>query len=181
MDVQTLLRAAREAGFTHAAQLEIPTLRFLPEIREMCNADRCRSFNKSWMCPPACGTLEECAARAAGFTEGIIVQSLGVLEDSFDFENMQLIEKEHKRRFQELAAALTAAYPRVLALGAGSCSLCETCAYPDAPCRFPDKALSSMEANGLWVSDVCEKNGVPYNYGQNKMAYTSCVLVKDDE
>ena len=38
-----------------------------------------------------------------------------------------------------------------------------------------------MEANGLWVSDVCEKNGVPYNYGPNKMAFTSCILVSDKE
>jgi predicted metal-binding protein len=92
---------------------------------------------------------------------------------------MQRIEREHKKRFQDLAAVLGTTYSRMLALGAGACSLCEFCTYPDAPCRFPDKALSSMEANGLWVSDVCEKNRVPYNYDPNKMAFTSCVLVSD--
>jgi predicted metal-binding protein len=175
----TLIGAARDAGFTHTAALDVKTLRFLPEVREMCNKDRCPNFGTNWMCPPACGTLEECAAKAAGFEEGIIVQSVGDLEDSFDFEAMQRIEEEHKMRFQNLAAALGAAYPRMLALGAGACNLCESCSYPDAPCRFPDRALSSMEANGLWVSDVCEKNGLPYNYGPNKMAFTSCILVQE--
>ena len=47
--------------------------------------------------------------------------------------------------------------------------------------RFPDKTLSLMEADGLCVSDVCEKNGVPYNCGPNKMAFASCILVKDEE
>jgi hypothetical protein len=47
-------------------------------------------------------------------TKGI---RLGDLEDSFDIEYMQLIEQQHKRRFQELAAGLGAAYPCVLALG----------------------------------------------------------------
>jgi predicted metal-binding protein len=63
---------------------------------------------------------------------------------------------------------LSASYPGILALGAGSFNLCPSCTYPNAPCCFPDKALSSMEAKGLWVSDVCEKNGMPYNCGSNR-------------
>ena len=176
-----LIEAAEKAEFTHASPLKAETLRFLPEVREMCNQDRCHHYNTNWMCPPACGSLEDCAARAVGFKEGIIVQSVGDVEDSFDIEAMERIEKQHEKRFQDLAAVLGASYPHVLALGAGSCNLCESCTYPDAPCRFPNKALSSMEANGLWVSDVCEKNGVPYNYGPNKMAFTSCILVSDEE
>ena len=74
----------------------------------MCNADRCHHYNTNWMCPPACGTLEECAARAVGFKEGIIVQSVGDVEDSFDIEAMERIEKQHKKRFQDLAAVLGA-------------------------------------------------------------------------
>src|SRR5271157_4752114 len=134
----TLIGSAKEAGFTCAAPLKTETLQFLPEVREMCNADRCHHYNTNWMCPPACGSLEECAAGAVGFKEGIIVQSVGDVEDSFDIEAMQRIEKQHKKRFQDLAAVLSAAYPRILALGAGSCDLCPSCTYPDAPpAAFP--------------------------------------------
>ena len=32
-----------------------------------------------------------------------------------------------------------------------SCGICKTCTYPDAPCRFPDRARRSMEACGIDV------------------------------
>ena len=44
------------------------------------------------------------------------------------------------------------------------------------PCRYPTKRLSSMEAYGLLVSDVCTRSGLAYNYGARTMTYTSCVL-----
>ena len=61
-------------------------------------------------------------------------------------------------------------------MGVGACSLCEECTYPDAPCRFPDRMATSMEACGLFVSKVCTDNGLAYNYGQGNMAFTSCFL-----
>ena len=117
--METLIGAAMEAGFTHAAPLKAETLRFLPEVREMCNADRCHHYNTNWMCPPACGTLEECAARAVGFKEGIIVQSVGDVEDSFDIEAMQRIERS-TRSASIISQPARASYPRILSLGTGS-------------------------------------------------------------
>ena len=67
----------------------------------------------------------------------------------------------------------------VLAMGAGACKICEECTYPDEPCRFPDKMEVSMEACGLFVSKVCTDNNLKYNYGQDKMAFTSCFLLKE--
>ena len=169
-----LIGAAKEAGFTHAAPLKAETLRFLPEVREMCNQDRCHHYNTNWMCPPACGSLEDCAASAVGFKEGIIVQSVGDVEDSFDIEAMERIGEQHKKRFQDLAAVLSASYPHVLALDAGSCNLCQSCTHPDAPCSFPDRALSSMEANGL-----CEMNSMLHNYGPNPAGEDCPALIPD--
>ena len=56
------------------------------------------------------------------------------------------------------------------------CGICEKCTYPDAPCRFPDRAFPSMEACGLVVNDVCKASGIPYNYGPRTMTFTGCVL-----
>ncbi len=62
MDLQTLIKDAKERfGFEEAGALNVETLEFLPEVRQMCAADRCRSFNRNWSCPPGCGTLEEIA------------------------------------------------------------------------------------------------------------------------
>ena len=85
MDLQTLIKDAKERfGFEEAGALNVEALEFLPEVRQMCAADRCRSFNRNWSCPPGCGTLEEIAERVKPYTRGILVQSIGQLEDEFD-------------------------------------------------------------------------------------------------
>lgn len=45
-----------------------------------------------------------------------------------------------------------------------------------APCRFPDKACSSMEAYSLLVSEACKVGGLQYYHGKNTLSYTACVL-----
>ncbi len=63
-------------------------------------------------------------------------------------------------------------------MGAGACTICETCTWPERPCHFPDKMVSSMEAYGLVVSDVCKPAGIPYYYGPLTLTYSSCVLFR---
>ena len=87
------------------------------------------------------------------------------------------ISQQHKDNFSEMYARLRQAGIPVLALGAGSCSICRKCSYPDEPCRFPEKMISSMEAYGMVVNEVCSANGLPYNYGPTRMAYTGCFLL----
>jgi predicted metal-binding protein len=86
--------------------------------------------------------------------------------------------KRHKENFARMWESLERDYKSVFAMGAGACMLCESCTYPDNPCRFPEKMAASMEACGLFVSKVCTDNGLKYNYGQDKIAFTSCFLIK---
>jgi predicted metal-binding protein len=80
---------------------------------------------------------------------------------------------KHLRSFGEKARALI---QDSLLLGSGGCKICETCTYPDSPCRFPDRMTISMEAMGLVVSDVCRANNLSYYYGPNTITYTGCVI-----
>jgi len=178
MNKINLEQEAIAAGFTHTAPLKTETLAFLPEVRDMCRADRCHNFGKNWMCPPACGSLEECAAKAAEYSSGIIVQFVGEILDSFDIEGMDEVMRRHKECFLKLTDNLRRSGTDFMPLGAGACTICTRCACPENPCRFPEKAVMSMEAAGLWVSDICQKNGLKYNYGQGFLAFTSCILVK---
>lgn len=176
MDLKAL---AKECGFSVAEDLNPKTLKFLPEVREMCAADRCRHYNKSWACPPACGTLEEWQAKASRFTKGILMQTVGEIEDSYDFEGMMEINARNAENFARFADQVLDAGLDCLPMSVGVCMRCEKCTYPDAPCRFPDRMFSSMEACGLMVNQVCTDNGVPYNYGPGRMAYTSCLLYNE--
>lgn len=177
MTYEQLKQMAEEAGFSACANLAVETIELKPEVRDMCAVNTCGMYGKRWSCPPGCGTLEECGQRLAGRIMGILVQTIGDIEDSFDFEAMMKIEAEHKEHFMEMFAALREAGADVLAIGAGCCTGCAKCTYPDEPCRFPEKMVSSMEAYGMVVNEICKSNGLAYNYGPEKMAYTSCFLL----
>ncbi len=170
------IEAAKATGFTNAALLDPQILRVQEEVRAMCAVDKCHAYSHNWTCPPECGTLAECGAKIAAMRQGLLVQTVGALEDSFDVEAMEALSKAHLSHFHALADRLRAAFPEVLCLGSGGCRLCETCAYP-APCRFPERACSSMEAYGLLVSEVCKQAGLDYYYGPGTLAYSACYLI----
>ena len=104
------------------------------------------------------------------------MQSTAQLEDEFDYTGMTALLEAHKKRFSTFARQARLLYPHCLPLTAGTCTLCHTCTYPDHPCRHPKQRLSSMEAYGLFVSDVCVRSNLAYNYGPRTLTYTACVL-----
>jgi len=175
---ESLVKKAIECGMTQGKALNMGALVFMPEVRDMCSADRCRSYGKNWCCPPACGTLEEASERIKGYSSGIILQTVGNMEDEFDYETIEDTAKRHKSGFAAFVKELKKDFTDILPMGAGTCTICKECTYPDAPCRNPDDAIISMEAYGLWVSRVCEMSDIPYNNGKNTITYTSCCLFK---
>lgn len=142
----------------------------------MCSADKCRAFGKRWACPPGCGSIEHCEKRMKSYSGGVLVQTVGTLDDDFDSEGIAETQKIHNRRFQTMARQARIILGDCLPLSAGTCTRCEVCTYPDRPCRFPARMLSSMEAYGLLVSDVCQKSGMPYYRGEKTISFTSCIL-----
>ena len=114
------------------------------------------------------------------FDAGVLVQTTGTLADDFDYEEMEAIQRRHKRAFANLTRQARLLLPDCLPLSAGACTVCRRCTCPDRPCRFPDKRMSSMEAYGLLVGDVCLRSGLSYNYGPRTMTYTSCLLYTEE-
>ena len=75
-----LLRLAEEIGFSHYAELNMNALIARSEIRDMCITGKCQRYGKSWSCPPACGSLETCAARMRQYSSGILVQTTALID-----------------------------------------------------------------------------------------------------
>ena len=176
LNTENMLLLAKEAGFSYAAPLAMEALVFRPEVREMCAADRCRSYGRSWSCPPASGSVERAKELASEYSRGIIVQTVGPVEDEFDMAAVHDLMKKHSKSFDTLVRQLRMFYPECMPMGAGACRVCRSCTYPDRPCRHPERMYPSMEAYGLLVSDVAGRSGLKYNYGENTMSFTSCVL-----
>jgi predicted metal-binding protein len=178
MDYKEIETLALASGFTSTGRLDTDTIRVRIEVRDTCAENKCHAYSKNWSCPPACGDLDECAARIKKYKNGLILQTTGTLEDSFDFEAMTELEKVHSKSLKSFATEIRKLYPDALVIGTGACTICKECTYPSAPCRFPEKMISSMEALGMVVSDVCKANNIPYYYGPGTLTYVACVLIE---
>ena len=169
------IEIAGELGFDAAAPLNPGSLTAREEVRAMCAADKCGAYNKNWTCPPACGTLVECQEKMRGYQKGILLQTIGHMTKTVDSKCYRETERRHLHNLAAFAEMIRKQYPDALCLGSGGCRVCKHCAYPDQ-CRFPEKAMSSMEGYGLFVTQVCRDAGIPYHYGERTITYTACVL-----
>ncbi len=173
--------AVNKMGFSTIARLSVDTLTPLESIREMCAQDRCGMYDKQWTCPPACGSLEELTEKIKTYDSGYILQHVAKMDDEFDVETMLETERIHKNKFMEFSIYIKSQFDSIFPMPAGACNLCHECTYPDHPCRYPQIASPSMEAAGLFVSDICSKNNVKYYYGERTISFTSCILTRRKE
>lgn len=173
--VEKWIEAALELGFSEAAALDPSALQPRQDVRDMCAADKCKAYGKNWTCPPYCGTLEECGKRMHSFSRGVLLQTVGKLEKTVDTKGYRAAEQRHLELFVAFCDQIRGQFPDALCLGSGGCRICGQCAYPE-PCRFPERACSSMEGYGLFVTQVCRDHQILYYHGEKTVTYTACVL-----
>ena len=174
MELEKLIK---DSGFDTIGSFDASQLEARDEVRDMCAVDRCHHYDKNWSCPPACGSVEFYRKKFKRYSTGYLFQTIARMRDAFDYEGIETGSKEHKQRLMALQDNLKTVKDEIWILGAGTCPLCETCTYPDAPCLHPDRRLVSMEAAGLVVSDVCALANVPYYHGEKTIAFCSCALM----
>ncbi len=166
---------ARSLGFDEAVAFSPAVLRAREDVRAMCAADKCGAYGKNWTCPPHCGDLSSCQEKMRSYRHGLLVQTVGRLNKTIDTKAYRETENRHLEQFSHLCDAIRRQYPHALCLGTGGCRVCKSCAWPEE-CRFPDKAVSSMEGYGLFVTEVCRAAGLQYHHGEKTITYTACVL-----
>ena len=174
-ELKTLFLSAGADGADY-----VPTDRIVlsDEFRTICESNSCGKYGKCLMCPPFAGDIHELMAEVRRFSGGILYQSISELEDSFDIEGMEAAAKRHSLLSQRVQELVKASFSGdMLHLSCGGCGLCERCAgYDGEPCRFPDKALSSMEAYGINVYLTSASTSLRYVNGQNTVTYFGIVL-----
>ena len=179
MDEYKYTSAAIESGADGAAVVNVRDILFKREFRAACERNSCGKYGKCWMCPPDVGEIDEMINRARGYRHALVVQSIGRLEDSFDIEGMEYAAKRHNSIIQTLAAELDSMPGDSLKLGAGACRVCERCARADEEsCRNPDKAIASLEAYGIAVSELSKTSGMNYVNGPNTVTFFGVFLFK---
>jgi len=174
---------ADAAGATHSAIVDARELAVQEWVRENCLSNACGKSGRNWTCPPHTGELEELGERLRSHERGVLVQNIFPLEDSWDFEGMADAIRDHNRMIRAIAKEIAARHPELelLALGAGGCDICETCACPDDPCRAPEKAMASVESQGMDIAALVESVGLSYINGADTVSYVGMILVRPRE
>lgn len=171
-----LTQTALNCGFTEARTIKTTELNFYPEIRQICEGNTCRGYGKTWACPPAVGTLDECRARVMQYENMLLFSQKFQLEDSFDFEGMHDGMFRFKETVDRYAESIKTLLDHALILSNEGCGRCGTCTYPDGPCRFPDKLYPSIEGFGFIVNELAQQAGIKYNNGPNTVTFFGAVL-----
>ncbi len=175
-----LSAAATAAGASAVNVIPVSDISFDVAFRDMCAANSCGKYGKCYMCPPDVGEIETLIAKARSFSDALVFQYVGTLEDSFDFEGM-VAAKEHFRTITfKLRDELRARQAEnALLLGAGGCGVCEKCSKEeDLPCKAPDLATPSLEAYGIHVSRLAAAAGMKYINGPDTVTYFGALLLK---
>ena len=182
--LNNLVRDAKALNATHASIAEVAKIKFSEDFRQLCEQNSCGSFNKNWMCPPAVGPISKLIERALSFKQGLLFQTVHSIEDSFDWEGMLEGKLNHTKIFRKILECMenNNTLKEILPLNAGPCTYCTKCSYLEGEeCRFPDKAVSSVEANGIDVIALVKASGIPYNNGENTVSYVGLILFNSDQ
>lgn len=180
--LEALIPQVEALGAHKAALVDVAQIVFEPDFRKACESNTCGKFGKCWTCPPDVGDIHQLIAIAKGYKKALVFQTVATLEDSFDIEGMQEAAKNHNllghRLRDDFGPTVLAIAPEgYLQLSAGGCKGCPSCARKeDLPCRHPEKALASLEAYGIAVSQLAEAAGLKYVNGQNTVTYFGAFL-----
>lgn len=173
-----LLQAVLDCGATKATYIPQEKIVVSAHFRDICATNSCGGYGRYWVCPPDNGDIEELMEKVRSYPHAILYQTVGQIEDSYDFEGMTEVGQDHKRLSQKIRRTIKPLMDvDYLHLSSGGCSLCVKCAkLTNEPCRHPEEALSSMEGYGIDVYNTTRDTDLKYINGQNTVTYFGIVL-----
>ncbi len=170
------ISAALEMGFSVAGDVNTDFIECEEDIRALCAPDKCPNYGSGWICPPGCGSVENCRGIVQRYKNALLLQSISENVDMSRGEELQRLAETHNRLAAELFVRIRIEQGDAYLLTTGGCALCEKCSYPDEPCRFPDKNRGSLSAFGINVEKLCKKAGIEYSFIPSVVRLIACVL-----
>ena len=164
LDKEKLERGLAALPIFEYAFLKTDELVFTERVREICRTE-CPMYNKSWACPPAVGTVDECRARCLRYPEALMLTSVTEVQDIADLSQTLATRAPHEELTRRAAALVREQTGDVFVLSTEACAICEHCAWPDSPCRHPDRMYPCVESHGILATDIAEKHGLTFFNG----------------
>ena len=179
MDLKKLIEEVKKLQADHAAIIDASVIEYSSEFRHYCEQNRCGQYGTNWMCPPLVGSFDELRKKAARYEKCLVFQTVHPISHSLDWKGMKKAFSVHDDVLRRIVGHMSARYgaEELLFLGAGPCTTCGKCAAVDGEvCRYPDRAVASLEAYGIDVGQLTKSCSIPYHNGKNTVSYVGCVL-----
>lgn len=155
--------------------LETGDLEFKEEVRQICKQE-CDRYNTSWSCPPAVGTVKECKEKCSSYDQVLFFSTLAEVEDTANLEESLKTKGDHERIVHEVCQDIRKAGMDIWVLSSDSCALCETCTWPDQPCRYPLKMFPCIESHGILVTSAAEKLAMDFYYDNQTVVWFAMIF-----
>ena len=155
------------------------SLEFSERIRWICQHE-CPMYDKTWACPPAVGSVEECRQKCLGYRHCLMIGTITETDDISNMEATLATRPEHEAITGKVRDLLQAQGVTPYILSTEACAVCERCAYLDGqPCRKPDRMHPCVESHGINLIPTLEENGLPFQYGENVVTWYSLLFFND--
>ncbi len=174
--IEEKLKAYPICEYAFLSPQEIP---FRDEVRLICK-NECPRYGTSWSCPPAVGTVKECEAHCLSYDAALLFTSIAEDVDTEDMSAMLATRLEHEELTRQIRDEMRSFCSEMQVLSTESCAICETCAYPEAPCRHPELMFPCIESYGILVTELAEKKGITFMSGSRLVTWFSLILYKKE-
>lgn len=151
---------------------------FSQHVRDICRTE-CPMYNTTWACPPAVGDVETCRRRCLSYPRALLLATITEVSDIANLEETLATRPAHEEITHEAEALLRAQGCQTFVLSTEACAICPHCAYPDGPCRHPDKMYPCVESHGILVTALAEKYGIEFLAGSNLVTWFSLLFFRE--
>ena len=174
MDREWLTERLRLLPLYACAFIRADELVFSERVRYVCETD-CPMYDHSWSCPPAVGTVAECRERALAFPEGLLIATVAEQEEGVGAASAA--RASHEAMTRRVLALVRRQAGETLTLSAEACARCAACAWPDAPCRHPERMFPCLESYGILATDLAERHDIDLSPG-GAVVWLSLILYR---
>lgn len=158
MDRELLERQLWELPLEGYFFIDPGELEFSGRVRLICERE-CPRYGKTWACPPAVGTVEQCRARCLGYGGCLMIVTAAKISDIGNIAEALATRGPHEDVTNRVGRLMEEQGAVPYILSTESCAVCDRCAYPQ-PCRHPGKMHPCVESHGINLVPAMEKRGL---------------------
>ena len=156
------------------------TLDFSERIRYICKAE-CPMYGKTWACPPAVGTVEECKAKCLSYNSCLMVGTIAEVDGEYNMEKSLATRPEHEHLTNQIRDFMRQQGVEPYILSTEACAACERCACLDGqPCRLPERMHPCIESHGINMIPTLEENGLAFNFAAEVITWYSLLFFNEE-